>query len=102
MMCISDKPQLNSITISHYYFPKTRPDQTRPDNMDDNNDPRFVSIKINPDPTNWTIRQIAKDTEAGRTFFYEHYRPFRLKMLEEAPHGGSLPSLPSLPTYFVS
>lgn len=58
----------------------------------DDNDPRFAPITRKTSdppsgPVKWRIRRIAKDTESGRSFFYDHYRPFRLKMHAEAPYG---------------
>ncbi|KAK4451052.1 hypothetical protein QBC34DRAFT_61604 [Podospora aff. communis PSN243] len=64
--------------------------------MADNPDPRFspladgspsasASSTTSP-PISWTIRIISKQTPEGRNFFHDHYRPFRLKMLKEAPY----------------
>ncbi|KAK0638503.1 hypothetical protein B0T16DRAFT_226451 [Cercophora newfieldiana] len=37
----------------------------------------------------WTVEQIPKDTEHGRKLYHGVYRPFRLKMLKEAPNSFS-------------
>ncbi|KAK0622384.1 hypothetical protein B0T14DRAFT_563841 [Immersiella caudata] len=65
--------------------------------MEGDNDPRFeplaggspsatgCSSSTTP-PVRWTIRTISKHFPEGRTFFHDYYRPFRLKMLKDAPY----------------